>query len=131
MSKEKTNSEVYAEIISDIAARAAAKVEGAVLLGDNPDKCRFIKDNDTHAYLTGDNSVKIDIYLNIVYGYNIPDTVCKVQSCIRDTIEKETCYKATEINVSVVSIVFEEEQPQTDIVHGFSGDGDAADSTAN
>lgn len=131
MSKEKTNSEVYAEIISDIAARAAAKVDGTVLLGDNPDKRRLIKDNDTHAYLMADNNVKIDIYLNVVYGYNIPDTVCKVQSCIKDTIEKETCYKVTEINVSVVSVVFEEEQQQPVPVHEFSDDVDAAEATAD
>ena len=47
----KSNTEVYAEIIADIASRAAAEIEGAELLGKNPDKLRIIKDNDVHAYV--------------------------------------------------------------------------------
>lgn len=115
----KSNTEVYAEIIADIASRAAAEIEGAELLGKNPDKLRIIKDNDVHAYVKSDNTVDIDIYLNILYGYNIPDTVCKVQIEIKKAIEKETCYKVGEVNVSVVSIIVEETDDTPVIVHDF------------
>lgn len=115
----KSNTEVYAEIIADIASRAAAEIEGAELLGKNPDKLRIIKDNDVHAYVKSDNIVDIDIYLNILYGYNIPDTVCKVQIAIKKAIEKETCYKVGEVNVSVVSIIVEETDDTPVIVHDF------------
>lgn len=115
----KSNTEVYAEIIADIASRAAAEIEGAELLGKNPDKSRIIKDNDVHAYVKSDNTVDIDIYLNILYGYNIPDTVCKVQIAIKKAIEKETCYKVGEINVSVVSIIVDETDDTPVIVHDF------------
>ena len=92
---------------------------GAELLGKNPDKLRIIKDNDVHAYVKSDNTVDIDIYLNILYGYNIPDTVCKVQIAIKKAIEKETCYKVGEVNVSVVSIIVEETDDTPVIVHDF------------
>lgn len=115
----KSNTEVYAEIIADIASRAAAEIEGAELLGKNPDKSRIIKDNDVHAYVKSDNTVDIDIYLNILYGYNIPDTVCKVQIAIKKAIEKETCYKVGEFNVSVVSIIVDETDDTPVIVHDF------------
>lgn len=115
----KSNTEVYAEIIADIASRAAAEIEGAELLGKNPDKSRIIKDNDVHAYVKSDNTVDIDIYLNILYGYNIPDTVCKVQIAIKNAIEKETCYKVGEVNVSVVSIIVDETDDTPVIVHDF------------
>lgn len=115
----KSNTKVYAEIIADIASRAAAEIEGAELLGKNPDKLRIIKDNDVHAYVKSDNAVDIDIYLNILYGYNIPDTVCKVQIAIKKAIEKETCYKVGEVNVSVVSIIVEETDDTPVIVHDF------------
>lgn len=115
----KSNTEVYAEIIADIASRAAAEIEGAELLGENPDKARIIKDNDVHAYVKSDNTVDIDIYLNILYGYNIPDTVCKVQIAIKKAIEKETCYKVGEVNVSVVSIIVDETDDTPVIVHDF------------
>ena len=115
----KSNTEVYAEIIADIASRAAADIEGAELLGKNPDKSRIIKDNDVHAYVKSDNTVYIDIYLNILYGYNIPDTVCKVQIAIKKAIEKETCYKVGEVNVSVVSIIVDETDDTPVIVHDF------------
>ena len=115
----KSNTEVYAEIIADIASRAAAEIEGAELLGKNPDKSRIIKDNDVHAYVKSDNTVDIDIYLNILYGYNIPDTVCKVQIANKKAIEKETCYKVGEVNVSVVSIIVDETDDTPVIVHDF------------
>lgn len=115
----KSNTEVYAEIIADIASRAAAEIEGAELLGKNPDKSRIIKDNDVHAYVKSDNTVDIDIYLNILYGYNIPDTVCKIQIAIKKAIEKETCYKVGEVNVSVVSIIVDETDDTPVIVHDF------------
>lgn len=115
----KSNTDVYAEIIADIASRAAAEIEGAELLGKNPDKSRIIKDNDVHAYVKSDNTVDIDIYLNILYGYNIPDTVCKVQIAIKKAIEKETCYKVGEVNVSVVSIIVDETDDTPVIVHDF------------
>lgn len=115
----KSNTEVYAEIIADIASRAATEIEGAELLGKNPDKSRIIKDNDVHAYVKSDNTVDIDIYLNILYGYNIPDTVCKVQIAIKKAIEKETCYKVGEVNVSVVSIIVDETDDTPVIVHDF------------
>lgn len=118
----KSNTEVYAEIIADIASRAAAEIEGAELLGKNPDKLRIIKDNDVHAYVKSDNTVDIDIYLNILYGYNIPDTVCKVQIAIKKAIEKETCYKVGEVNVSVVSIIVEETDDTPVIVHDFDNE---------
>lgn len=115
----KSNTEVYAEIIADIASRAAAEIEGAELLGKNPDKARIIKDNDVHAYVKSDNTVDIDIYLNILYGYIIPDTVCKVQIAIKKAIEKETCYTVGEVNVSVVSIIVDETDDTPVIVHDF------------
>ena len=115
----KSNTEVYAEIIADKESRAAAGIEGAELLGKNPDKSRIIKDNDVHAYVKSDNTVDIDIYLNILYGYNIPDTVCKVQIAIKKAIEKETCYKVGEVNVSVVSIIVDETDDTPVIVHDF------------
>lgn len=128
MSKVKSNTEVYAEIIADIAARAAT-VEGVRLLGENPDKFRPIKDNDVHAYFNDDGRVNIDIYLNVLYGYNIPDTVCKVQIAIKDAIEKETCYKVQEVNVSVMGIIVDDEDEQPVVVHEFSEEEDSFERT--
>lgn len=128
MSKVKSNTEVYAEIIADIAARAAT-VEGVRLLGENPDKFRPIKDNDVHAYFNGDGRVNIDIYLNVLYGYNIPDTVCKVQIAIKDAIEKETCYKVQEVNVSVMGIIVDDEDEQPVVVHEFSEEEESFERT--
>lgn len=128
MSKVKSNTEVYAEIIADIAARAAT-VEGVRLLGENPDKFRPIKDNDVHAYFNGDGRVNIDIYLNVLYGYNIPDTVCKVQIAIKDAIEKETCYKVQEVNVSVMGIIVDDEDEQPVVVHEFSEEEESSERT--
>lgn len=128
MSKVKSNTEVYAEIIADIAARAAT-VEGVRLLGENPDKFRLIKDNDVHAYFNGDGLVNIDIYINVLYGYNIPDTVCKVQIAIKDAIEKETCYKVQEVNVSVMGIIVDDEEEQPVVVHEFSEEEDSSERT--
>ena len=104
-------------------------MEGVRLLGENPDKFRPIKDNDVHAYFNGDGRVNIDIYLNVLYGYNIPDTVCKVQIAIKDAIEKETCYKVQEVNVSVMGIIVDDEDEQPVVVHEFSEEEDSSERT--
>lgn len=115
MAKEKVNSEVYAEVISAIAARAASSVDGAELLGNKAGRFRFVKHNDVHAYPSADNTVKLDVYINVVYGRNIPEVVCRIQSEVKDAIERETCYSVDEVNVTVVSIV-----PEDESGHGLS-----------
>ncbi|MEG1613304.1 MAG: Asp23/Gls24 family envelope stress response protein [Clostridia bacterium] len=103
MSREKSNTEVYSDIIIAIATKSASQVEGIRLLSsDRKKSSRF--SSDVQAYLL-DGKVKLDIFVNLNYGYNIPNTVCAVQERIKKDIERETCYKVSEINVMVVSII--------------------------
>lgn len=115
MSKKKTNTEVYLDIIAAIATKSASKIEGVEILSGNNACKRF--SNGVMAYIK-DDKVTLDIFINMHYGHNIPNTVCAVQESIKKNIETETCYKVDTINVKVVNIIVNEESV-TPIKHVF------------
>ncbi|MEG2454257.1 MAG: hypothetical protein RSB20_05265, partial [Clostridia bacterium] len=62
MSREKSNTEVYSDIIIAIATKSASQVEGIRLLSsDRKKSSRF--SSDVQAYLL-DGKVKLDIFVN-------------------------------------------------------------------
>lgn len=116
MSKKKTNTEVYLDIIEAIALKSATKIEGVEILSGSNTKKRY--PNGVMAYIK-DDKVNIDIFIDMHYGYNIPKTVCAVQESIKKNIEVETCYKVEAINIKVVNIIVSEDSDETPISHIF------------
>ena len=51
-----------------------------------------------------ENRVKVDVFVNIAYGYNIPVTCGKVQDKVKTTIENMTGLTVTDVNVRVVAV---------------------------
>lgn len=51
-----------------------------------------------------DNEVKVDVAINIAYGYNIPDISAKVQERIKTTIENMTGLTVALVNVRIASV---------------------------
>lgn len=104
MAKEQNTAEIYSEIITSLATTAAAQIEGVTVLGGG-DKKRKLQGSDVKVYeIKG--KVCIDIFINVSYGYKIPDVVCSVQEKIKKDVEAATRYKIGKINVTVVSINF-------------------------
>lgn len=51
----------------------------------------------------------IDIFLNIKYGLNAPETAKKVQNAVKNAVRTMTDINVTQINVNVVGLFFAEE----------------------
>lgn len=51
----------------------------------------------------------IDIFINIKYGLNVPETAKKVQNAVKNAVRIMTDINVTQINVNVVGLFFAEE----------------------
>lgn len=123
MAKSKSNNDLYSNIIAAISIKSASEVEGVRLLSAERKKLSKSVASDAQAYIK-DNNVKMDIFINVIYGYNIPEVVCAVQEKIKADVEKETCYKVEQINVMVVSVIVEEQACPPPIEHIFDDETD-------
>ena len=53
--------------------------------------------------------VDINVYPNIIFGYNIPEIAWEIQSNVKKDVEKFTDLKVNSVNVFVMDVVTEEE----------------------
>ena len=53
-----------------------------------------------------DNSVTIDVFINVQYGYNVPNVVCKLQEDIINLVKESTPFNVKDVNVNVSNVVF-------------------------
>ncbi|MDE7328677.1 MAG: Asp23/Gls24 family envelope stress response protein [Clostridia bacterium] len=100
--------QTYVNVISSITGSAASQVDGVVSVtyGSNKsDKRKKSKNKAIDVVIYDNKLVKIEISVNIYYGYVIPVVVCKLQEKIKQEIEKSTFYKVSSVNVNVVGIV--------------------------
>lgn len=53
-----------------------------------------------------DGSVTIDVFINVNYGYAVPQVVCKLQESIINLVKESTPFKINNINVNVSNVIF-------------------------
>lgn len=98
----------YSSIIASIANNAIAKTDG-VSKEQGLVKYKFglstLKDRNVHVYIDSD-VVIIDMFVNVDYGYSVPDVVCNLQERIKREIEENTRFEVKKINVNVANINF-------------------------
>lgn len=122
---------IHENVIANLVAMATRKVPGvsrlagstvvdaiASIVGSRRMQARAIT-----VGIAGDNCVVIDLKLNILIGYRLPDVVQQVQRAVIDNIEAVTGMTVTRVNVAVQDI---DEQPVDD----DDDDDDAADTAA-
>ena len=121
---------IHENVIANLVAMATRKVPGvsrlagstvvdaiASIVGSRRMQARAIT-----VGIAGDNCVVIDLKLNILIGYRLPDVVQQVQRAVIDNIEAVTGMTVTRVNMAVQDI---DEQPADD-----DDDDDAADTAA-
>jgi len=54
-----------------------------------------------------DNSVYVDIFVNVLFGYSVKDVAFRVQENVKSSIESMTDFKAEQINIHVTGVVFD------------------------
>ena len=129
---------IHENVIANLVAMATRKVPGvsrlagstvvdaiASIVGSRRMQARAIS-----VGIAGDNCVTIDLKLNILIGYRLPDVVQEVQRAVIDNIESVTGMTVTRVNVAVQDIDEVNEADEDDEADA-SSDAAAAAATCN
>ncbi|HIV00143.1 MAG TPA: Asp23/Gls24 family envelope stress response protein [Candidatus Stercoripulliclostridium merdipullorum] len=100
----------YSGIIASIANGAIDEIEG-IRREEGLVKYKFglkmLKDRNVHVDIE-DDLVIIDMFVDVDFGYSIPEVVCLLQEKIKAEVEAATKFKVKKINVNVANITFSE-----------------------
>ena len=96
-------------VVASIAGLAASENDGVDSLSGNLTNeivAKFgIKNNSKGVKLEiNQGSVVADIYVNVIYGFSIPDVSAKVQEKVKQAIESMTGLSVVGVNVRIVGI---------------------------
>ena len=97
------------EVVAIIAGLAATEVEGVSSMAGNITNeivSRLGMKNLSKGILVEvmENEVKVDVAINIAYGYSIPDVSAKVQDKVKSAIENMTGLTVAVVNVRIASV---------------------------
>lgn len=100
---------IHKEVIAAIASIAISETEGAIKLKSDlkSSVSEFLGKKDypgIAVIFDKANRVKLQVKINVKYGYHIPDIASKVQENIRSSIEKMTDLNLTDIDVNIQGI---------------------------
>jgi uncharacterized alkaline shock family protein YloU len=97
------------EVIAIIAGLAATEVEGVSSMAGNITNeivSRLGMKNLSKGITVDvtEEDIKVDVAINIAYGYSIPDVSAKVQERVRSAIENMTGLKVETVDVRIASV---------------------------
>lgn len=97
------------DVVTMIAALAAKEVEGvATMSGNVPGEIisRVSGKNLTKGVKVDilEKNVKVNLYLMVEYGYNIPAISQQVQSKVKTAIENMTGLQVTDVNIRIAGV---------------------------
>lgn len=103
------------DVVSIIAGLAASDVKGVSSIAGNATReviGKFgIKSLGKGVRLTIEGgNVRVQMAINIRYGYNVPETCAKVQDRVKTAIETMTGLEVNEVNIHVASVVMDKSQ---------------------
>jgi uncharacterized alkaline shock family protein YloU len=112
--------EISPDVIEVIAGIAASDVEGVASMRGNfasgvVEKLgRKSHGKGVKVELT-EEGISIDVYVLMKYGISIPDVAQNIQDSIRQALLNMTALEASDINVFVVGVQFENKEKQPEI----------------
>ena len=97
------------EVVAIIAGLATTEVEGVSSMAGNITNEIVsklgMKNLSKGIPVEGmENEVKVDVAINIAYGYSIPDVSAKVQDKVKSAIENMTGLTVAVVNVRIASV---------------------------
>lgn len=107
--------EIAPEVIEVIAGIAASEIEGVAQMRGNFAAGvveRLGKKNHgkgVKVELT-EEGISIDVYCSMMFGVSIPTVAQKIQDNVRQALSNMTALEATEVNVHVVGVQFENQK---------------------
>ena len=103
------------EVIAVIAGLAATEVEGVASMAGNITNELVsklgMKNLSKGVKVSVENGVvKVDLTLNIDYGYSVPKTSEKVQERVKSAIENMTGLTVSDVNIRIASVFMEKQK---------------------
>ena len=100
------------EVVAIIAGLAATEVDGVSSMAGNITNeivSKLGMKNLSKGIMTEivDNEVKVDVAINIAYGFSIPEVTAKVQEKVKSAIENMTGLTVAVVNVRIASVSME------------------------
>lgn len=97
------------EVVAIIAGLAATEIEGVSSMAGNitnelVSKLGMKNLSKGVKVLMDEESVDVEVALNIAYGYSIPDVSAKVQEKVKTAIETMTGLKVSVVNVRIATV---------------------------
>jgi uncharacterized alkaline shock family protein YloU len=97
------------EVVAIIAGLAATEVEGVSSMAGNITNeivSKLGMKNLSKGIMIEvvENEVKVDVAINVAYGYEIPDVSTKVQDKVQSAIENMTGLKVAVVNVRIAGV---------------------------
>ena len=130
---------IHENVIANLVAMATRKIPGvsrlagstvvdaiASIVGSRRMQARAIS-----VGIAGDNCVTIDLKLNILVGYRLPDVVQQVQRAVIDNIEDVTGMTVTRVNVAVQDIDDDIPEEEEDSAEGADATAPAVNPVCN
>ena len=113
--------EIAPEVIEVIAGIAANEVEGIAEMKGNfaagvVEKLGKKNHGKGIRVEIHDDGVQIDVYCVVKFGFSIPTVAEKVQDNIRQTLMSMTALTATEVNIHIVGMQFEQAKSEVEIM---------------
>jgi len=93
------NTPVFIDVITSIAVDAASGAEGIHLLESSKSK------KTCNVYFLENDKVTLDLYVNVDFGYVVPNVVADLQDKIKTAIENTTKFIVSSINVQIMTVL--------------------------
>ena len=111
---------IHGNVISSIVRRAALSIDGISRLSGSSfvdNIAEIVGSRKIHdraiAIEIDEDKVAIEIKVNLLFGYNVPEIAAQVQSVIIEEVEKVTGMTATSVNV-IIQEIEEAPVPETE-----------------
>ncbi|MCH5274691.1 MAG: Asp23/Gls24 family envelope stress response protein [Lachnospiraceae bacterium] len=98
------------DVVTMIAALAAKEVEGVAAMGGSmPGEIisKVSKKNVTKGVKVDilQKNVKVNLYVTVEYGYNIPAISQQIQGKVKSAIENMTGLQVTDVNIRIAGVI--------------------------
>lgn len=107
-------------VICTIAGLAAMEVEGIASMKGDIEASQITRSamnalSKCVRIISNENTLNVQMVLNIRYGYSLPETTKKVQEKVKDTLESMTGLKVASVNISISDVKIEKAPKQKKI----------------
>lgn len=100
----------YTNLVTSLVNTAVIQTEGiAKELNDGKRKKSkrdfSLGSRNVHVYIGG-MTVTVDVYINVIFGFSVPQVACELQEKIINAIKKNTPLTPGPVNVNVSNAIF-------------------------